>query len=155
MARVAVVERVSERAHQVPLGSRIGIAAMVLGVAVDLVPPGHGSRARPRRRDLPWSHRCAAEDITVQVGTTVRWTNNDNCTWPICLLDNRELHMVTTGQGRRSPLHHPVPLPIRLLAAPEGYARKCAGRLGAGKPSAEPPEDGHPRCRIAHPVTNE
>jgi hypothetical protein len=37
MSRVAVVERVSETAHQLPLGSKIGFAVMVLGIAADLV----------------------------------------------------------------------------------------------------------------------
>lgn len=36
MSRVAVIERVSETAHQVPLGSRLGFAVMVLGIAADL-----------------------------------------------------------------------------------------------------------------------
>jgi hypothetical protein len=37
MSRVAVVERVSETAHLLPLGSKIGFAVMVLGIAADLV----------------------------------------------------------------------------------------------------------------------
>ena len=37
MSRVAVIERVSETAHQLPLGSRIGFAVMVLGITADLV----------------------------------------------------------------------------------------------------------------------
>jgi uncharacterized membrane protein len=37
MSRVAVIERLSETAHQVPLGSKIGFAVMVLGIAADLV----------------------------------------------------------------------------------------------------------------------
>jgi hypothetical protein len=37
MSRVAVIERVSETAHQLPLGSKIGFAVMVLGIAADLV----------------------------------------------------------------------------------------------------------------------
>ena len=37
MSRVAVIERVSETAHQLPLGSRIGFAVMVLGMAADVV----------------------------------------------------------------------------------------------------------------------
>ena len=36
MPRVAVIERVSETAHQLPLGSKIGFAVMVLGIAADL-----------------------------------------------------------------------------------------------------------------------
>lgn len=37
MSRVAVIERVSEATHQLPLGARMGLAVMVLGVAADLV----------------------------------------------------------------------------------------------------------------------
>lgn len=37
MSRVAVIEPVSETAHQVPLGSKLGFAVMVLGIAADLV----------------------------------------------------------------------------------------------------------------------
>jgi hypothetical protein len=37
MSRVAVIERVWEAAHQLPLGSKIGFAIMVVGIAADLV----------------------------------------------------------------------------------------------------------------------
>ena len=37
MSRVAVIERVSETAHQLPLGSKIGFAVMVFGIAADAV----------------------------------------------------------------------------------------------------------------------
>jgi hypothetical protein len=37
MSRVAVIHRVSETAHQLPLGSKIGLTVMVLGIAADLV----------------------------------------------------------------------------------------------------------------------
>jgi hypothetical protein len=37
MSRVAVIEGVSETARQLPLGSKIGFAVMVLGIAADLV----------------------------------------------------------------------------------------------------------------------
>jgi hypothetical protein len=37
MSRVAVIERVSETAHQLPLGSKLGFAVMVPGIAADLV----------------------------------------------------------------------------------------------------------------------
>jgi hypothetical protein len=36
MSRIAVIERVSETAHQLPLGSKVGLAVMVLGIAADL-----------------------------------------------------------------------------------------------------------------------
>ena len=37
MSRVAVIQPVSETAHQLPLGSKIGLTVMVLGIAADLV----------------------------------------------------------------------------------------------------------------------
>jgi hypothetical protein len=37
MSRVAVIDRVSDTAHQLPLGSKIGFAVMVFGIAADLV----------------------------------------------------------------------------------------------------------------------
>jgi plastocyanin len=37
--------------------------------------------------DLPRSYRFAPETITVPVGTTVTWTNNDNFTHSVRLLD--------------------------------------------------------------------
>ena len=37
MSRVAVIERVSETAHQLPIGSKIAFAVVVLGIAADLV----------------------------------------------------------------------------------------------------------------------
>ena len=37
MSRAAVIERVSETTHQLPLGTRIGLAVMVLGIGADLV----------------------------------------------------------------------------------------------------------------------
>ena len=36
MSRVAIRERVFETAHQLPLGSKIGFAVMVLGLAADV-----------------------------------------------------------------------------------------------------------------------
>jgi hypothetical protein len=37
MSRVAVIGRASETAQQLPLGSKVGFAVMVLGIAADLV----------------------------------------------------------------------------------------------------------------------
>ena len=37
MPRVAAVDWVSETTHQLPLGSKIGLAVMVLGIGVDLI----------------------------------------------------------------------------------------------------------------------
>jgi hypothetical protein len=37
MSRVAVIERVSDAADQLPVGSKIGLGVMVLGIAADVV----------------------------------------------------------------------------------------------------------------------
>jgi hypothetical protein len=37
MSSVPIIERVSRTAHQLPVGSKIGFAVMVLGIAADLV----------------------------------------------------------------------------------------------------------------------
>jgi hypothetical protein len=37
MSSVAVIERAFETAHQLPLGSKVGFAVMVLGIAADVV----------------------------------------------------------------------------------------------------------------------
>jgi plastocyanin len=49
--------------------------------------------------DLPRSYRFAPEDITVQTGTTVTWTNNDNFTHSVRLLDTGEVQMMKPGQS--------------------------------------------------------
>jgi hypothetical protein len=37
MSRVAVIDQVWKTSHELPLGSRVGLAVMVLGLAADLV----------------------------------------------------------------------------------------------------------------------
>lgn len=49
--------------------------------------------------DLPRSYRFAPEDITVAVGTTVTWTNNDNFTHSVRLLDSGEVQMMKPGES--------------------------------------------------------
>ena len=49
--------------------------------------------------DLPRSYRFAPEDIKVQVGTTVTWTNNDNFTHSVRLLDSGEVQMMKPGES--------------------------------------------------------
>jgi plastocyanin len=48
--------------------------------------------------DLPRSYRFAPEDITVPVGTTVTWTNNDNFTHTVRLLDTDTDQTVRQGE---------------------------------------------------------
>jgi hypothetical protein len=54
MQRVAAIDRASETAHRLPLGSKIGLAVMVFGIAADLVAHidpaldhGHGGMTGP------------------------------------------------------------------------------------------------------------
>ena len=48
--------------------------------------------------DLPRSYKFAPEDIKVPVGTTVTWTNNDNFTHTVRLLDSGEDQMLRPGE---------------------------------------------------------
>ena len=54
MLRVAAIDRASTTAHQLPLGSKLGLAVMVVGIAADLVAHldpglehGHGGMTGP------------------------------------------------------------------------------------------------------------
>ena len=49
--------------------------------------------------DLPRSYKFAPEDITVAVGTTVTWTNNDNFTHSVRLLDGGETQFMKPGES--------------------------------------------------------
>jgi plastocyanin len=49
--------------------------------------------------DLPRSYRFAPEDITVPAGTKVIWTNNDNFTHSVRLLDSGEVQLMKPGES--------------------------------------------------------
>ena len=49
--------------------------------------------------DLPRSYKFAPEDIVVPAGTTVTWTNNDNFTHSVRLLDGGEVQMMKPGES--------------------------------------------------------
>jgi plastocyanin len=49
--------------------------------------------------DLPRSYRFAPEDITVQAGSKVTWTNDDNFTHSVRLLDSGEVQMMKPGES--------------------------------------------------------
>ena len=49
--------------------------------------------------DLPRSYRFAPADITVPAGTDVTWTNNDNFTHSVRLLDGGEVQMMKPGES--------------------------------------------------------
>ena len=49
--------------------------------------------------DLPKSYAFAPEDIVVPAGTTVTWTNRDNFTHSVRLLDGGEIQMMKPGES--------------------------------------------------------
>jgi plastocyanin len=49
--------------------------------------------------DLPRSYRFAPEDITVPTGTEVTWTNHDNFTHSVRLLDSGEVQLMKPGES--------------------------------------------------------
>jgi plastocyanin len=49
--------------------------------------------------DLPRSYRFAPEDIAVPPGTEVTWTNSDNFTHSVRLLDSGEVQMMKPGES--------------------------------------------------------
>ncbi len=67
--------------------------------------------------DLPRSYKFAPEDITVAVGTTVTWTNNDNFTHSVQLLDSGEVQMMKPGESVTHSFTATGPVPVRVLAA--------------------------------------
>ena len=70
--------------------SRLGAAA-ALALAMAVAGCSAGGDAEPVATDtvnLPPSYRFQPEAITVAVGTTVTWTNNDNFTHNVRLLDD-------------------------------------------------------------------
>lgn len=57
--------------------------------------------------DLPRSYKFAPEDIVVPAGTTVTWTNNDNFTHSVRLLDGGEVQMMKPGESVTSAFPAP------------------------------------------------
>jgi plastocyanin len=49
--------------------------------------------------DLPRSYKFAPEDIVVPAGTEVTWTNNDNFTHSVRLLDSGEVQLMKPGES--------------------------------------------------------
>jgi plastocyanin len=49
--------------------------------------------------DLPRSYKFEPEDISITPGTTVTWTNNDNFTHSVRLLDGGEVLMMKPGEA--------------------------------------------------------
>ena len=57
------------------------------------------ARVATNQVDLPRSYRFAPEDITVPAGTEVTWTNNDNFTHSVRLLDSGDVQMMKPGES--------------------------------------------------------
>jgi plastocyanin len=76
--------------------------ALALLVAVLLAACGQAATPAPpvatNQVDLPRSYRFAPEDITVPAGTTVTWTNNDNFTHSVQLLDSGDVQLMKPGE---------------------------------------------------------
>ena len=69
----------------------VGVAGTVLGIGLLLAACGSSAEAEPVATDqvnLPPSYRFEPAAITVPDGTTVTWTNNDNFTHNVRLLDD-------------------------------------------------------------------
>jgi plastocyanin len=49
--------------------------------------------------DLPRSYRFAPEDITVGAGMTVTWTNHDNFTHSVRMLEGGDVQMMKPGES--------------------------------------------------------
>jgi plastocyanin len=57
------------------------------------------ARVATEQVDLPRSYRFAPEDIQVEVGATVTWTNNDEFTHSVRLLDGGQVLMMRPGES--------------------------------------------------------
>ncbi len=69
----------------------VGVAGTVLGIGLLLAACGSPADAEPVATDqvnLPPSYKFEPAAITVPDGTTVTWTNNDNFTHNVRLLDD-------------------------------------------------------------------
>lgn len=83
---------------------RLALVALVTTLSIGLVASCsqanvNGSPVATNQVDLPRSYKFAPEDITVPVGTTVTWTNNDNFTHSVQLLDAGEVQMMRPGDS--------------------------------------------------------
>ena len=62
-------------------------------------PPSRSAPVATNQVDLPRSYKFAPADIVGPVGTTVTWTNNDNFTHSVRLLDSGEVKMMKPGES--------------------------------------------------------
>jgi plastocyanin len=60
---------------------------------------GPGTPIATSQVDLPRSYRFVPEDIAIPVGTTVTWTNHDEFTHTVRMLDSAEVQMMRPGES--------------------------------------------------------
>jgi plastocyanin len=82
-------------AHALRLALTV-LAAVLLAACAQAAAPS--SPVPTDQVDLPRSYRFAPEDITVPVGATVTWTNNDNFTHSVRLLDSGVVQLMKPGE---------------------------------------------------------
>jgi plastocyanin len=70
------------------------VAVMVAGACQTATPTAPVPTSQV---DLPRSYRFAPEDIVVPAGTTVTWTNNDNFSHTVRLLDSDQVQLMRPG----------------------------------------------------------
>ena len=84
-----------DRRHVWVIGPLLGVGLLLAGCASEApVEPVATSAV-----DLPASYRFEPEAITVLDGTTVTWTNHDNFTHSVQLLDGGEVQMMKPGES--------------------------------------------------------
>ena len=80
-----------------PLRPALAILFAVM-VAAACQPSAPAARVATSQVDLPRSYKFAPADISVVVGTTVTWTNNDNFTHSVRLVDSGETQLMKPGE---------------------------------------------------------
>ena len=88
--------------------------------------------------DLPRSYRFAPEDITVEVGTTVTWTNNDNFTHSVRLLDSGEVQMMKPGESASHTFSTPGLFRYDCSLHPKDMHGSVLVGTGTGRPAPSP-----------------
>lgn len=79
---------------------RLALAILVAAVLVAACQAAEPSApVATNKVDLPRSYKFAPANITVPVGTTVTWTNNDNFTHTVRLLDTGADQLMRPGES--------------------------------------------------------
>ena len=78
---------------------RVLVVALLGLAAAACAPQASPSPVATNTVDLPKSYRFSPPVITVPAGTTVTWTNNDNFTHSVRLLDTGETQFMKPGES--------------------------------------------------------